>query len=634
MGKKGLKAPRAAESSPLAPPWDWSWFANAPLKGAGLLRERQWIYAWDDANSIYLVDRGGALVAQNRMPREIVAVAGADAGGRLVAASRFGAIWWLDESLNIVREIECPFAVLALAIDGFGDYCAAGGELGRNLVLSRTGKRVAQFNTRQAAAHLAFNPLERMIIAAADDGTLSAHDWEGGEYWRTSNFSTAGAMAIDGTGEVVLLACFSHGLVRFGVRGKREGTYRVDGSPALVATDFEGHKILTATVEGALTELDYGGIIRGHRPLPDRPIALSLDALGRYAVLAYSTGEVRCLPLPAFWDSREAVSSNVAGPTRLEPAWEIRATASDDETKTAHLAAVPGKAHVAVFSDRQTIRVYDERGERFHESPAVSGTGRTLLCANGWLAAATDHSLVGYDPIANRSVRSTLSHHELSHIELLRPFGECLVIESAEFLTRFRLPGETLWRKRLPYRVESAACQPDGTAAVVLEDKNLVALKPNGELLGKYRPRPVEPLQLLAIDQGWITTGRESQSVRLHELSGKLLWTTELPWPPWNARRFGSVVLVTSVEGQSVLINGAGEILKRSDERREGARYFMGPNGKVIRVFLAGQTVLVSSFSGRLLWRIVDEHAIGELEAGPTGLWVFLGRHLSYYPFQ
>ena len=151
--------------------------------------------------------------------------------------------------------------------------------------------------------------------------------------------------------------------------------------------------------------------------------------------------------------------------------------------------------------------------------------------------------------------------------------------------------------------------------------------------LGKFRPKPAEALQLVALDEGWATIARDAALVRGHDLDGSILWTVELPWAPWSARRLGHMVLVTSGEGYSLLIDLEGNLLEENREPREQARYFLFRDGSVGRLFVTGGTLIVTTFAGRLLWRRDDEHRIGERTAGPAGVWVFLGRHLAYFPW-
>lgn len=635
-GSARRAAPRP-KPVPAALPSGWSWFANGPLRGAGLLRERQWIYAWDDGNTIYLLNLQGELVAQKRAPESLVALAGADNGEALVALSRAGRLWWLSTELEVRRELQVPSGAAGLAVDPHGEYAAVGCDLGRNFLCDANGKKIADFFTPRPARYFAFVPLDGTVVSASEDGELFCHDFAGGQVWQARQPSNVGGLALDGAGEVVLLACFGHGLVRFGAGGKREGTYRFDQSPALVAVDFEGSRIVTASLEGRLTELSYSGTIRAERAIQERPAALAIDALGRYLVLAFPQGELRYLSVEeAFSDSATPLARAGSGSeiAQAVPAWEVRATDREEETRSAILAPVPGTRHVALFSDRKTLRILDERGELTHESVPLQGVGRTVVASDRWLAAATDRTLLGYDPESNRSIRASISAIEVSNLELFAEFGDLMVIESCEYLTRLRLPEEVVWKKRLAYQVHSAAVRPSGEVALVLDDQNLIVLGPQGERIGKFRARPSEPLSVVAARDGWATAAREATALRGHEVDGRLLWATSLPFRPWTVRRLGDLFLATSEEGKSALVSPDGELIAENSEPRAGSRYFVRADGKVARVFVSGSSVLATTFSGRLWWRHEDEHRIGEFAASEAGLWVFLGKMLTFFAFE
>ena len=104
--------------------------------------------------------------------------------------------------------------------------------------------------------------------------------------------------------------------------------------------------------------------------------------------------------------------------------------------------------------------------------------GRALWSNGRWLIASTDINLTAYDPEDNDSVKCTLPLYEISHLELLDSFGEFILIQSCEFVTRVKLPEDELYRERLDYKVESTAAQPDGTIALTLDDHTLRVFSP------------------------------------------------------------------------------------------------------------------------------------------------------------
>lgn len=632
-------------------PGAWSWYGNGPLKGCGLLRERQWIYAWDDANTIYLLDLEGKLIAQRQAPKELVALAADDVGESLLAASRMGQIWWLDANLRPRWELEIPFTPLGVAVEAHGNYAVISSQQGENVIVALGGAKVAQYQTTRPLKFLAFVPTDGTIVGSADQGLIACHDLSGKVLWSTTDWSAVGGMAVDGAGANVLLACFGHGIVRIDAGGKKEGTYRLEHSPALVAVDFDGSELLVASLERTIAHMTFEGTVKASRFLEEKPVGLAFDPLGRYGVLAFGDGELRFFRVAEFFQgpvSANSLDSGAALPSTRglgaqTPAWTLRLAQNTEEVDSATLEWIPGTPRVAVYTNRRVVRVVDDRGEVCHETADLPGLGRVLTRGPGWLAAYNDRRLVAYDPAANSSVVCSLPTSEISHVELFRAPGDALLIEACEYVARVRLPEELVWKKRFDYKVVAAAAlvtdRPgravgDGWAALVLDDHNLIVLDQAGEQVGKYRARPAESLNVVALDDGWATAARDSSVVRGHLPDGVLAWTTPLPWPPWSLRRVGGFILVTSAEGYSILLTAQGELAKENREPREGAIYFERANGKIARVFRTGQTVLATTFGGKLLWRHTDEHRLGPYLAGPAGLWLFVGKELVFFPFD
>ena len=639
MAKKKRKSSKRA---PRQLPRGWSWYSNGPLKGCGLLRERQWIYAWDDSNTIYLLDLQGSLMAQQRAPREVLAVSAADTTGTLVAISRAGHIWWLDGDLQPRVEISCPFDPLSVAVDSHGYYAVVSSQHGASIICDHQGKQVGDFETSRPLKHLAFAPASGLIIGAAEHGVLSCHTIRGQEEWNESLWSNVGSLALDGEGEIILLACFNHGLARYDAGGGKEGVYRFDYSPSLVAVDYEGSTMLVASLEQYLTDLTYEGAIRANKPLSSRPVSLTIDPLARYGVLGYADGELQFFTLPEVFteqaSARAAVNTSNGGQSGgqiadPQPAWETRAAYNSEEVASAVLDTVPGTDHVAVYTNRKTLRIFDGNGELYHESEGITGIGRIIRHGDRWLAAASDSKILAYDPVANESMLNTMPVFELSNLALLPKFGEAMLIESCERVYRLRLPEEKVWKRQMEYAVESMAVLKDGTTALASDDRNVVVYDATGKLAGKFRARRPYPLQLVAMDETWVSVDREARIARGHEPDGSLLWTASLPWAPWSSRRLGEQIVITNADGLSLLVSAEGEVLGKNDEPREGAQYFLRSDGTIARMFRSDQTLIVTSFAGQLLWRKTDEHAIGPFLAGPAGVWVFLGRLLTFFPF-
>src|SRR5690606_17046252 len=134
-----------------------------------------------------------------------------------------------------------------------------------------------------------------------------------------------------------------------------------------------------------------------------------------------------------------------------------------------------------------------------------------------WLVAGTDQALHAYDPGINQSIPCQLPLTEVSHLQLFDALGDCLLIQSREFVSRLQFPEHEVWRRQIEWKVESAAVMGAGLVALTLDDGNMFILDGEGKPVGKYRPRPKEALSVLAVGKTWITTARQAKVLRGHE---------------------------------------------------------------------------------------------------------------------
>lgn len=641
--------PKSVATGPRPTFVDWNWFAGGMLRGCGLCREKHWIYAWDDASGIYVLDVHGTLVAEPvRAPKPLIGLAAADTGEWFVAFCKSGHIFWLDSRLQPKMEMHVPVDPVGFAVDPYGDYAVVGGAIGLNFICTRAGRKLAEFETTRPMRHFQFVPNTGLIVGVSEDGMLTLHDHRGVNQWVLSSRCNVGSLAVDGDGATILLAGYGHGIIRFNGAGEREGVYRYDDSPQLVAVDMGGAKFVAASLEKTLTEISYDGEVRASRNLNEKPISLALDPLARYAALAFANGELRFINVPEFFagvgdgvrgpSAKRGVQSETADAATAKPVktpvWETRAAQTTEEVDSAVMEVVPGTRSIAIYTNSRKLRIFDGSGELAHESESIVGTGRSLFVRDGWLAAASDSTLIAYDAVRNESHRWNEPLTELSHVQLLPKFGEALFIEASEYVQRVRFPETVVWKKRLEYRAESMVVDDAGWTAMTLEDKNLVVFDAEGKPAGKYRARKPEPMQVVALTEGWLTVARDERVARGHDRDGSILWATPLPWAPWKVARLGPHVLIASEDGRAAAIDETGAIVEQTEEGRDNACFFLWQDRVPARLFQVGETLIANAFSGKLLWRHTDEHRMGGYRANAKGVWVLLGRLLTFFEFE
>jgi len=611
------RSSKNSSDPPLPPqtiPASWAWYSHSPLRGLGLAREKLEIHAWDDSGHIYLLDAHGSVIAERRLPTDVIAVARADTGSLLAAVNKQGWLWWLDEKLDVVGELNLHLDIVSIAMDPHGDYVAVSAQGSRLVIISRLPKVIGSVQTSQTYRFLSFVPATGRIIGVAEQGTVACHDLSGTLVWKETMYSTVGSLAVDDAGETIVLAAYGHGLLRFDRKGRREGTYHIEHTPNLVAVEIDGSRLLAASIDGYVTAFDYEGTVLFDRKIGDKALALAVDALGRFAVLGFESGEIRFL-------SRDFLSLGAANASQDgadlasyvarvdasagedEAHWQTEIASTPEEGASAVLQAVGSSGQIAVYTTRKTLRLYDAKGELIHESPRIEGVGRTLHSNESSLIAASDRRLLAYDPVSQSSTLANNDLYDISHFFAVSLLNEVIVVESCDQIRRMRLPGETIWKHRLPMRISSIAIDSADRLAMVLEDHQLVIVDPAGKPIGRYRNRKPVPMVVAEIDNGWVTASLGEQMLRGHSTEGKVIWEEPLAWDPWSVQQVAQLVVVKSSDGRSMLVTPTGDVLSETQEAREGAIYFPLSSNGVGRVYLSGSAVIVSNFEGRLLWR-------------------------------
>ena len=128
--------------------------------------------------------------------------------------------------------------------------------------------------------------------------------------------SNVGRLTVNGDGAMVLASCFTHGIQRFDLKGRNEGSYHLGGTVSHAVPDFPGRTIVAATLEGELVVMNSAGNVRWRTQLSRPAIALEVDPLGRYVLYGHSTGEI--IRLDLFGPAPGSVAADAAGERKEE----------------------------------------------------------------------------------------------------------------------------------------------------------------------------------------------------------------------------------------------------------------------------------------------------------------------------
>jgi hypothetical protein len=264
----------------------WSHALANPARGLALAREKGWVLAWDTQDWLYLLDQAGERQAQMHAPGKLIAAACADDGSAYVAVGGQGEIWWLAPDLHSRWERSVPHPMTALALDPFGQYLAVA-DAGSNLSLfDCQGRPGAHCQSPRPLHHLAFVPTAPFLLAGSDYGLTACFDMKGKLVWRDGLVAHIGSLAVSGSGESVILACFTEGLQRYSLTGKNLGRQSLTEPCRLAALTFDGSRLLVAGMGARLHWLDAEYKILSTYALEKPVVAMGLAPLGDRAVIA------------------------------------------------------------------------------------------------------------------------------------------------------------------------------------------------------------------------------------------------------------------------------------------------------------------------------------------------------------
>jgi WD40 repeat protein len=275
----------------------WTLTIGTRLRGLVLVRERLRLLAWDENNWLYLLSHKGERQAQYHTPGGVAAVCCADDGSAYAAVGTRGEIWWLAPDLMPRWQKSLPHPAVAAALDPFGQYLAVSDAGGNLRVFDRLGRPVSQTQTPRPLHHLAFVPEAPLLLGTADIGLLAAFDLSCNCLWRDGLVATIGALAVSGSGDRIVLACYSEGLRFYNTTGHKQGHLNLSEPSRLAALSFDGQLAVVAGLGERLLVIDRGGKTMSSVTLDKPAVALAVAPLGEWAGVALPDGRVLGLDL-------------------------------------------------------------------------------------------------------------------------------------------------------------------------------------------------------------------------------------------------------------------------------------------------------------------------------------------------
>ncbi len=270
----------------------WTHALAHPPRGLALAREKGWLLAWDTEDWLYLLNQAGERQAQVHAAGKLAAAACTDDGSAFVAAGAQGEIWWLAPDLRARWEQSVGHAVTAAALDSFGQYVALADSQSRLSIFDCYGRQLAQVQSQRPLHHLAFIPTAPFLLGASDYGLAACFDLEGKLVWRDGLVAHIGSLSVSGSGEKVVLTCFTEGLQQYDFKGKNLGRQSLSEACRLAALTYDARHLLVAGMTTRLLWLDGEYKILSTYSLEKPAMAMGLSPLGDRMVVALANGSL------------------------------------------------------------------------------------------------------------------------------------------------------------------------------------------------------------------------------------------------------------------------------------------------------------------------------------------------------
>jgi hypothetical protein len=262
----------------------WTRELPSPLLGLSLARESGVALVFDAERTFTRLDALGQVELRRPAPATVTAAVISDEGKHVVALGRRGQAWLLSAEFDVIWQRSLSPRPVGVAIDHQGHVVAVADEGGGLHVFDALGQEVWRATTARPLLHLAYVPEGGALVGAADLGLVCAFDRRGQQLWREGLMANVGSLAVSGSGDLIVLACFSEGLRRGALQKSRLEKPPQSVPCRLAALGYRGDVILCAGTDNRLVLL-AGGVTKGELTLPGVPLALALSALGERAVV-------------------------------------------------------------------------------------------------------------------------------------------------------------------------------------------------------------------------------------------------------------------------------------------------------------------------------------------------------------
>ena len=281
-----------------APTLAWSFRTEAPLVALRWARETGEVLAADAVGGMYLLDSSGRLANLIRGPSPIRALAFSDTGGGGVALVGDDKLYWFNHQLVFQGCLEHAEQVASIALDPHGEYAGVSLADSSLILYDFFRKRIRTVSTQQPLIALEFIPSVPEMVGVAEYGMLCRFAFQGDKLYQQPLYSNVGDLAVARGGDIVLLACYAHGIQLHDDTGEQVGSYQVGGTASRVAASYSGRKVAVVTMERHIYLVDESGAVEWQAILPDDVCRVACDPLGHSVLLGFQSGRLARLNWP------------------------------------------------------------------------------------------------------------------------------------------------------------------------------------------------------------------------------------------------------------------------------------------------------------------------------------------------
>lgn len=270
----------------------WTFSTDAPLAWLDYARESREVLAADNSGGIYLIDHRGKVIGLTRGPTPIRGLSWSDNGSGGVALIGQSKLHWFSRQLEFLDRYELSDTALAVAMDPQGDYVAVSLSTAQTQIFDGPRKPIHRFESLRPFVKLGFVTEWPGLIGVADYGLLSTRTFRGEVVWEDKLWNNAGDIAFTGRGDMVLVACFAHGILRYDEEGAQEGSFQVAGTPSRVACSYKPYRVAVSTLERHLYWMNTDGKLLWATEAPDDIVRIICDPLGKGLICGFQSGQI------------------------------------------------------------------------------------------------------------------------------------------------------------------------------------------------------------------------------------------------------------------------------------------------------------------------------------------------------